>query len=826
MLAIDDQQDNLISLKALLKDAFPAGRLQTATSGSSGIALAVTEDPDVILLDVVMPGMDGFEVCRRLKADARTRDIPVVFLTALQTDRALRVTALEAGAEAFLSKPIDELELTAQVQAMAKIKAASILKRDETKRLAALVAERTWELEQSRTAALKLLEDLRAENEARQRVETELLEAGLLHQQIMASANEGIIVYGPDLRYRVWNPYMESLGGRAASDVLGKHPMELFPFLKDVGVMALLQRALLGETPESLEFPFNINGKSGWSLDRSSPLRNDKGEIIGVLAVVLDITERKQAEDALQESEDKFKHVFQAANVGKCITLPTGEVLANRAFCELLGYSEQELRRKTWQELTPLDEIEREQAIAASLLSGEKDAARFCKRYSHKNGSPVWADVSVVLRRDSAGNPLHFITTIIDISARMQAEAERQKLEEQLRASQKMEAIGSLAGGVAHDFNNLLSVILTYTAFVREAVPEGAPLQEDLLEVKKAADRAVGLTRQLLAFSRKQLLRTVPLNLNKSAVEIEKMLRRILGEDIDYVQVLAPDLGIVQADPGQMEQVLMNLVVNARDAMPNGGKLTIETHNVEIDEEYAARHLAVTPGSYVQLVITDTGSGMDEQTKARLFEPFFTTKEKGKGTGLGLSTVYGIVSQSGGSIWVYSELGQGTTFKIYLPRAHSAKAMATRPPGVATRATGTETVLVVEDEEALRKVVRRSLEAAGYTVLTAADGVDALGTAARHAGEIQLLLTDVVMPRMGGRMAAQELVKTRPALRVLYMSGYTADAIVHHGVLDAGTQFIGKPFTGADLTRKVREVLDGGAASTADGQAMAVESDK
>jgi two-component system cell cycle sensor histidine kinase/response regulator CckA len=410
---------------------------------------------------------------------------------------------------------------------------------------------------------------------------------------------------------------------------------------------------------------------------------------------------------------------------------------------------------------------------------------------------------------DAKGQVVAVAHIVKDITASKQAEREREKLNEQLRASQRMEAIGSLAGGVAHDFNNLLSVILSYTGFALDGVRTGDPLRDDLGEVKNAAERAVALTRQLLAFSRKQVLQPVPLSLNQIAAGLEKMLRRILGEDIDLVQVLAPDLGLTLADPGQIEQVLMNLVVNARDSMPEGGKLTIETANVEIDEEYAARHVAVKPGSYVQLAVSDTGCGMDEQTKARLFEPFFTTKEKGKGTGLGLSTVYGIVKQSGGNIWVYSEPGKGTTFKIYLPRELSATtATATKRPTVPRRTTGTETILVVEDEEALGKVARRTLDAAGYKVLTAADGDEALLQSAQHAGDIHLLLTDVVMPRMSGRALAQELSKTRPALKVLYMSGYTDNAIVHHGVLDRGTHFLGKPFTGADLTRKVREVLD------------------
>ena len=400
-----------------------------------------------------------------------------------------------------------------------------------------------------------------------------------------------------------------------------------------------------------------------------------------------------------------------------------------------------------------------------------------------------------------------------EIEERKRADAEREKLEEQLRMSQKMEAIGSLAGGVAHDFNNLLSVILGYTGFALDAMPENTPLRADLLEVRKAGERAAALTRQLLAFGRKQVLQPLPLSLNQVATGLEQMLRRILGEDIDLLQTLAPELGLTLADPSQIGQVLMNLVVNARDAMPEGGKLTIGTANVEVDEEYAARHVAVMPGPYVMLAVTDTGCGMDPTTKARLFEPFFTTKEAGKGTGLGLSTVYGIVRQTGGNIWVYSEPGLGTTFKIYLPRVLSATMpTVTEPPALPRRATGTETILVVEDEEALRRVARRILGAAGYTVLAAANGDEALAICAQHVGDIHLILTDVVMPRMSGKMLAQKLAQTRPTLKVLYMSGYTDDAIVHHGVLDAETQFLAKPFTAPDLARKVRVVLDGGSA--------------
>jgi CheY-like chemotaxis protein len=372
-----------------------------------------------------------------------------------------------------------------------------------------------------------------------------------------------------------------------------------------------------------------------------------------------------------------------------------------------------------------------------------------------------------------------------------------------------MESIGRLAGGVAHDFNNLLTVILNYTGFALQELQEGDPLRDDLLEVKKAGEYAASLTRQLLAFSRKQVLQPQTLELNSILTDMERMLRRIIGEDIALVRVAARDLGLVEADPSQIEQVLMNLVINARDAMPQGGKLTIETANKELDEHYAGSHVGVQPGDYVMLAVSDTGCGMDAQTRAKVFDPFFTTKEQGKGTGLGLSTVFGIITQSGGHVWVYSELGKGTTFKVYLRRQHAdGTVRPTQRPLRAPLMTGTETILVVDDDEAVRKAVRRTLAAAGYTVLMAASGAEALLVSAQHAGEIQLLLTDVVMPAMSGTALVDELAKTGRKLRVLYTSGYTDDTIGHHGVLDPGIHFLSKPFAVNELTRKVRQVLD------------------
>jgi signal transduction histidine kinase/ActR/RegA family two-component response regulator len=391
---------------------------------------------------------------------------------------------------------------------------------------------------------------------------------------------------------------------------------------------------------------------------------------------------------------------------------------------------------------------------------------------------------------------------------RKQAERAEETMRQQLMQAQKMEAVGRLAGGVAHDFNNILTAVIGYCDFALDQLREEDPLYRDIGEVKKAGVRASGLTRQLLAFSRKQVLEPRPVDLNEVATGLEKMLRRLIGEDIDLKLALAPALGTVMADPGQVEQVLLNLVVNARDAMPKGGKVTIETENALLDEAYADAHPDVRPGPYAAIAVSDTGCGMAREVLAHLFEPFFTTKETGKGTGLGLSTAYGIVKQSGGHISVYSEPGKGSTFRVFLPRTDRETVTEKKDPSpVALR--GTETVLVVEDDEVIRTIASRMLRAHGYTVLTAPDGDSALTVCGRSDAPVDLLLTDVVMPRMGGRDLADRLAALHPALRVLYMSGYTAGAIADHGVLEAGVALLQKPFAAEPLLRKVRQVLDG-----------------
>jgi two-component system cell cycle sensor histidine kinase/response regulator CckA len=390
------------------------------------------------------------------------------------------------------------------------------------------------------------------------------------------------------------------------------------------------------------------------------------------------------------------------------------------------------------------------------------------------------------------------------------AQKSLEESEKRLYQAQKMEAIGHLAGGVAHDFNNLLTIISGYSEMLlsQRLPPDSArPLIE---EIKKAGTRAAGLTRQLLAFSRQQVLEPKVLDLNAAVKDTQKMLRRLIGEDIRLTSVLDPALGRVKADPGQIEQIIMNLVVNARDAMPQGGKVTLETRNVELDETYAQAHQEVKPGRYVMLATTDTGSGMTEEVKARIFEPFFTTKEKAKGTGLGLATVYGIVKQSGGFIYVYSEPGAGTVFKVYFPLVTESLTSVASPSAGAKAATGTETLLLVEDEEGVRMLTRQVLQSYGYKVLDACDGAQAIRSAQQHQGPIDLVVSDVVMPGMGGRQLTERLAALRPAIKVLYLSGYTDDAVVRHGVLTAQTHFLQKPFTPAALANKVREVLDAG----------------
>jgi PAS domain S-box-containing protein len=545
------------------------------------------------------------------------------------------------------------------------------------------------------------------------------------------------------------------------------------------------------------------DGRVVWVRDEAIVVRNEAGCPCLIQGVMWDISEHKQREERLQKSESKFRTIFERVAVGTALVDTEGRLVeSNPALQGMLGYSGEELQNKVLKDLTHPDDAMMDVDLYGELVSGKRDHYQIEKRYIRKDGAVVWGRVNVSLIQGPEGKFQYTICMVEDIT-------ERKRLETQFFQSQKMETIGRLAGGIAHDFNNLLTVIKGYTQITLNRIKEGDPSRENIEEIMKAAERGAELTHQLLAFSRRQILDMKVLDLNSLVRSLEKMVGRIIGEDIEMFTVFADDLGKVKTDPGQIEHVILNLAVNARDAMPNGGKLAIETANMELDENYAHTHIGVTPGSYVMLSVSDTGVGMSPEVKERIFEPFFTTKEEGKGTGLGLSTIYGIVKQSGGNIWVYSEPGQGTTIKIYLPRVEEEVDTVPLREDIDRLPKGNETVLLVEDESSLRGLTARVLRGQGYTVLEASNGDEALSVARELMKEkIHLLLTDVVMPQMGGKELVKRFKGIHPRVKVLFISGYTDQVITHRGVLKPGTPFLQKPFSPVALSKKVREVLD------------------
>lgn len=562
--------------------------------------------------------------------------------------------------------------------------------------------------------------------------------------------------------------------------------------------------AELSGEQQRLEIKYRIirpNSDIRWIKTRAFPVKNTDGELIRYAGIVSDITEERRADEALRESEEKYRTILENIEDGYFEVDAAGSfTFFNDSICQTFGYSRQEMMGKNNRDYMDEQNAKKVFQTFNEVFRTGKPAKGIDWEINRKDGSRRIIEASVTRRDDVNGKPIGFRGLVRDIT-------ERRDLEDRFRQSQKMEAIGVLAGGIAHDFNNLLTAINGYSDLVLRQLNADDPIKGQITEIKNAGDRAAALTGQLLAFSRKQILKPRVHNLNSVISEIEKMLRRIIRENIELRTKLAPDLGNIKADPGQIEQVIMNLAVNARDAMPGGGMLVIQTENYYLGEDYVSQNLAVTPGDFVRISVTDTGEGMDEETQRRIFDPFFTTKEVGKGTGLGLSTVYGIVKQSGGDIMVYSELGKGTTFKIYLPCVDEQIQRPKWAGDAEEDLSGTETILLVEDEDIVRHLVYEILTSNGYKVLVAGTGAAAIEIAENYTKEIHLLLTDVIMPKMGGTELQKTLSAFKPDIKVLFMSGYTDDAISQSGVLNTGTAFIEKPFTPDKLARKVRELL-------------------
>ena len=623
------------------------------------------------------------------------------------------------------------------------------------------------------------------------------------YRVIIETTSEGVWLSDAEYRTTYVNQRMAEMLGHPREEMIGE---AIWGFLTPEGAATArlkMERRRDDGSAETYQNAYRRkDGSTCWALAKTNPIHDESGAFLGTVALLTDVAEQRE----LEQARDHLAAIVTSSGdaiIG--VTLDGVITSWNHGAEKLYQYRADEIVGHPILGLVPPEGEEEQQRILERVARGEP-VQHFDAKRIRKDGSVIEVALTVSPIRDGAGQIVSISKIARDLTMQRQAEAAHQRTETHYRQAQKMEAVGRLAGGIAHDFNNLLSVVLSYASLAMDDLKVGDPLRDDLQEIETAGERATELTRQLLAFSRQQILQPTVVELNRIITGMGAMLRRLLGEDVQLTMLLDPDLGRTVADPGQLEQVVMNLAVNARDAMPQGGTLTIATSNVELDGAAIGGSADLVAGSYILLTTSDTGVGMDAETRARVFEPFFTTKALGKGTGLGLATVFGIVQQSGGNVSVYSELGVGTSFKVHLPRTDlGAEAMTPRPP---TAVGGCETILLVEDEAQVRAVACTILRRHGYNVLEASNGGEAYLMSREFPAKIHLLLTDVVMPRMSGRKLSEELAPQRPDMKILFASGYTDDAIIHHGVLDAGVALLQKPFTPGGLLRKVREVLD------------------
>ena len=815
ILLIEDDEDDYSLVRTLLSEVKLADfSLEWVKTYEEGLEELRRADYDAYLLDYRLGSRNGLELIR--EATRAGCDKPIIFLTGWG-DHGVDVEAIGSGAADYLIKAhltADMLERSIRYS-IARKKSERELKiyRD---RLEDLVKERTAQLETANEELwVKIAERKLAENalQTSQRQLADIIE--FLPDATFVIDNKGIVI--------AWNRAIEAMTGISKDKMIGKGDFEYSLAFFGSRRPLLIDRLFAVEEKKTQFYepvskvggaivsecyaPETYGGKGAYLWVVATALLDEQGNIAGAIESIRDISERKLAENALRESEERFSRFFRAAPVGTSISRINDGQFAdvNDAFLGLFGYTREEVVGQNPLKLKMYADPE-DRVKMVEILRKQGRIQDFETRLVRKSGEIRDASVSAEVI-EMAGEQ-YALGLTHDITEHKRAKAEREKLEAQLFQAQKMESVGRLAGGVAHDFNNMLGVIIGRAEMALEQDVPADKLRHHLKEILKAGLRSADLTRQLLAFARKQTAVPKILDLNDTISGMLKMLRRLIGEDIELLWVPGLDLWKVKIDPSQVDQVLANLAVNARDAIPGVGSVILRTENVVIDDSDRADDLEFIPGEYILLTVSDSGAGMSREIIEKIFEPFFTTKELGKGTGLGLSTVYGIVKQNDGFICAASEPGKGTTFKIYIPRykGEYAQVPAGKPAG--RRPTGTETILLVEDDEAILNLSKMILENLGYKVLAAHTPLHAIRLVEEHPGDLHLLITDVVMPKMNGRELAKQLGAIRPNLKCLYMSGYTADVIAHRGLLDEGVNFIQKPFVSDDLSAIVRQVLD------------------
>ena len=839
ILIVDDDQGSRDLYRALLT---PFGHeVHEARDGREGLEQAKRHTPDLILSDILMPTMNGYEFVSSLRKFAALQHVPVIFHSASFLDKETRTLGAACGVSRFILKPCDpEKALETihdtlglrperrpapapelpQVDAIPLLIDAFYVRGQEldaiSLRLASLLQ---LGLDLARAANMDALLQA-AGHGARNTLGASYSAVGILSGEVSQLTSFSLFGAAPEVAGRIG---LSAFGGAVfRSIVRDKEARRAFSaFVEPEGL------DLPADHPRIRSFlgaPLRVGDHVyGWiyvanKLD-SLAFSEQDAQILTALAAYVAVAyenarrfrtieerTRRLEEEVVERkrAEERFRMLVETAPTGIIISDAKGRIVdANAHSLSMFGYERGELVGQLMEVLLPekLQSIHQQHRAAYAAHPHGRPMGLGMDLFGRKKDGTEFP-VEISLGPLATRGELLVSAAVVDITA-------RKKMEERLRVSQRMEAIGKLAGGVAHDFNNLLTVMMGCCETISLELAPDHPAMRRMDTVKKAVSSAADVTRQLLAFGRKQILQPQVIEPGKIAAGIEKMLARLIGENIDLAIVVSPSAGQVSADSGQLEQVLVNLAANARDAMPDGGKLVIEVANEDLDRAYKKLHPPAVPGSYVVISVTDTGCGMDSKTQSQIFDPFFTTKELGKGTGLGLATVYGIVKQSGGYIWVYSEVAQGTVFKVYLPRVVQTTYAAKRPDPDGPPHRGSETILLAEDSAALREIAQEYLQSLGYRVIDAGSGKDALQCSEAFDGEIHMLLTDVVMPEMGGRQLAEAIAVKRPGIKILFTSGYTDDAIVHQGMLEPGIAFIQKPYRPKALARKVREVLDG-----------------